>query len=206
MLLGLLAVFAASAIASSVASAHAYKVEGTEITKTFEVEGKDKGALLESKIAGLTIAIKCEKSTFKGTIEVGGKSTGTIEFTECKVYEVNSKSEKVLLSACKVAEPVTAKVKDELTEKPVGERFTPASGTEFTKIEIKGETCTVKGSFEVTGEQTCKLPGGETEAEQHTIECIKSGSNLKLKKEVASFEATEEEVKIKGGGKKWSAV
>ncbi len=204
MLLGLLTMLTISAIASSSASAHNYKIEGTEIKESSSVEGKSGVSNLASKIAGLKIVIRCTKDKFKGKIEVKAKSTASIEFEECKLFEENASKELKELSACKVKVPTTS-VKDELTETPVKDLFTPEKGEEFTKIEITGETCVLKGKYEITGSQKCELPEAGSSKIEHTIECKPSGSSLFLKKEAATFESTEKEIKIVGGGKKWSA-
>jgi hypothetical protein len=202
MLLGLVAVFAISAVAVTSASAHNFKTASEKpITKTFSVEGKSGASQLDSSIALEKIIIQCEKDTFTGSIETGGKNKGTIKFKEC----VLENSKKVAIAGCKVTEPIEAKVNSELTETPVQELFTPEAGGVFVTIEITGcEKTALNGKYEVKGFQLCKLPSAGVESVEHVIWCIKAGSSLKLGNEKASFESTEKEVKLTTA-EKWSA-
>jgi hypothetical protein len=211
MFLGLLAVFAVSAIASASASAHGFwrckevaagtgKYENHECIKeggnknwerkalgvgeTEGVSGTSGVSKLESKILGKNITIECKKDTFTGTLEEGGKSRGEVKFKECKV---------VGLAGCEVKEPIEFKFKDLLVgpEPGVEDEFKGEEAEEvFVTIEIK--ICAIKGKYKVKGTQICKLPEAETWKIIHKIECTPAGSKLKLGENEAKFTSTEE--------------
>jgi hypothetical protein len=199
-MLSLLAALTMSSVVADTASAHEFRSVGKAYTGV--VEGSGKEALLESKIAKETIFIRCEASVFAGTLEANGRSTATVDFEVCSL--LNGKKE--ALKACKIKEPIAAKVKDELTgpvkEEKLEDEFSPEVGEDFVTITI--QACAVAGKYEVKGSQTCKLPEAEKERELHTIECARAGSKLKLGKESASFETKEEKVRVKEL-KDWSA-
>jgi hypothetical protein len=185
---------------------HLYRT-GVEkpITKAFAIEGSSVESLLESTIALEKIFIQCKADSFTGQIEIEGENKGTISFKECKL--LNSK--KGTIAGCKVTEPIETKVKSKLVNgPPVEDEFVPAAGEIFVTIEILGcEKTAFNGKYEVKGSQICKLPEGEKEKAEHTIECTKTGSKLKLGLEKASFESKEEKVKLTGKPTEtWSAV
>jgi hypothetical protein len=194
----LVAALAMGAIASASASAHAYKIEGTELTTSEEVAGTSETSKLEAK--GLA-TIECTKDTFTGSIEKAGKSTGKVEFKSCKV---------VGAEACAVVEPIKFKFKDELTEfeKLVADEFKPETGETFVTIELEGAKCAITPKkLAVKGTQICKLPEAGSEKEEHSIECTPAGSKLKLGTVEATFKSTEKvHLSGKNAKKKWSAT
>jgi len=81
--------------------------------------------------------------------------------------------------------------------------FEPAeAGKPFVTIHITG--CVVEGEYPVEGTQVCELPGGETEATEHEVDCKPAGSKLVLKGLPAEYEG-KAKVKLKPVAKKFSA-
>jgi len=199
VLLSMLAAFAVSAVVSASASAlpalkcgtgtakgeWVYCVEGTEIADgtTKGIEGSlTNTAKLGTVVAGTAIKIECTVGTViasNSVVEDSGASKGEIQFSTCTVVGVEH---------CFVKEPIVVKFTDQLVgtvEAGLAEdEFKPANGLdtgEFTTITLKGTECSITGTkLPVTGTQNCKLPGAETEAASHTIECLPGGSNLDI--------------------------
>ncbi len=198
VLLSALAVFAVAGVASATASAHEFKIEKKGIVADESISGSSKTSVLESKISGKAFKLKCTSDTFTGTIKAGGKDTGTVTFKGCTVDEP---AEGCLVEGGEIK----AKVNSELigAAKPVKELFTPEVGETFATFTLT--TCALKGKYEVKGSQECDLPEGETEKVEHSIDCKKAGSKLKLGKEAASYESLEEKVVTKSK-LNWSAI
>lgn len=151
--------------------------ETMEITNS-EVKGEGETAILKSEISTTKIYIDCQKTTFAGRIEKGGKSKSEIKYEKCVLYEESTGKP---ISTCTVP-TITANVADEIVggKGHFEDRFTPEKGEEFTKIKIEGASCTLKGTFEVKGSQRCELPDAEARQKKHAIRCKESGSSLKL--------------------------
>jgi hypothetical protein len=191
LLISALAVLAVAAVASASASA-AFKKEffvekAAVTTPVGVVGGSSTVSKLEAKLFGVKVKIECASSTYTGTLAAAGASTGTISFSGCTV-KAGSKEK------CKVVEPITAELKDQLVEvkKALQDEFSPAEGGIFVKITIEAEggTCSVAGTFEVTGTQNCELPSSTVEALEHEIVC-KPVKTLKLGGEEAKFTSTQ---------------
>ncbi len=196
LLVAMIAVFAFSAVAAASASAHAFFVKGVEVKaeEKFETTGTSSSpiqspAKLQSIVGGVKVVIECESDVFKDTIEKEGKTTATVKWGGCTVWEIKA-GKKTHLTTCKVTEPIEAKnLKDKLITGPGGvveEEFEPeTSGGTFTTIEITG--CALEGKYKVTGIQVCSLPNGEIEGYAHEIVCTPTGSKLKFGAESAAF-------------------
>jgi hypothetical protein len=177
ILMGLLAVFAASAVVSASASAApqfsvcknvgagkglyensscekeggekewAYRTLGG--TETLELEGTSGVSLLEGSVAKAQIVIICLKDTFKGVIEKEGKTKGEIEFSECQLFTRNKTGH--LEHVCFIPN-IKFKFRDQLVagkgHGPEDEFKTGTAGSLlFVEIEF-GEPCGVlKGKF-----------------------------------------------------------
>jgi hypothetical protein len=218
--LSLFAIFAMSAAASASASADAcpHAPEGDNSLCIEKVEAlpgtypfTDK---LTSATAVLTIAggptISCKKGTSTGEFEVPPDSVPSgepsasdvrLEFTECKVTNAEA--------TCEVTEPIVVEggtgdnLDGVINAARTAITFAPSEGTLFTTIKLKsktGKTCGLVGSYEVKGSQECKLPGDETEATTHTVECLAGGSTLTAAGKAATFVATES-VELNSGKK-----
>jgi hypothetical protein len=202
-ILGALAALAISAAASASASAatHAFwdcqKIGGPwknaqcsekgppnewgtrEIAET-KAEGTGTASTLASTIAGLKITVECKKNRFSATLEKEGKSKGEVTFEECKM--VGSE-----FAACEVPN-IKFNFKDKLVAGPEDE-FEPTSGTTF--VEIRIDSCALKGTYPAKGTQICKLPNAGQAKIVHELECTPAGSSLTLGKEKAEFTSTE---------------
>lgn len=204
----ILAVFVATAIASSPASAHRFidcqEVIGGEGVKYFtkgecergenpgsgtwervEQTGKIIGTSgvseLVSEIKKVKITISCEKDKLSGTFEKEGKSKAEITYEKCKL---------VGLVGCTVPN-IKAKVRDKLIENGVKEHedeFEPEGAEPFATIVI--EVCVLKGSYNITGTQKCALPKGTEFRVLHEIACATGGSSLKLGPEPVTYKGT----------------
>jgi hypothetical protein len=192
LLISSLVALAVGAVASASASAAFKKeffVEKAAVTTPVAVVGGSSAASkLEAKLFGVKVKIECASSTYTGTLEAAGASTGTISFSGCT-------GKAAAKDKCKVVEPIKAELDDQLVEvkKALQDEFSPASGGIFVEITIEAETggtCSVAGTFEVTGTQTCELPGSTTEATEHEIVC-KPVKTLKLGGEEAKFTSTQ---------------
>jgi hypothetical protein len=210
VLLSLFAMFAMSAVMAATASAtHTFKVEGTEITKTEEVEADSFSGKLETMVAKLPLAIQCEEDV-SGTelvIQPAGTSTGGINFKNCFVVEFKE-GKKGFVTTCTVTEPVEAKFTDQLTEHGVDvyKGSKPLEG--FVELELKGASCAIKGKYPVKGSQNCATPEAELNKVIHESICTPSGSKLAQEKEGTEVAAAllygTEQIKLKSG-KSWSA-
>jgi len=198
ILLGLLAAFAVSAVASASASAatHNFKIEGKTVGtgEKEELIVQSKAGLFESAIAGTKTTITCQEDIGGvSTIEEKGKSKFELKFKNgCLFWEVKE-GKKAVLTACKVKEPILAKGEDELsggTGNPV-EEFKEKGTEAFTTIEIEGGSCAFAKKFEVKGSTTCALPEAAVEEATHEIICTGVGSNLKFGGEAAYLYTTE---------------
>jgi hypothetical protein len=195
----MLAVFAVTAVASASASAEACPHEGAETTLciggnraaagSYGFEGTLLGAessLLE--VASIPLHIQCSHVVTTGTLDQTAPALGdvnvlvaTLVFTECTILPPHE--------ACTVKQPIEVKPLEGLVleESSVFDvNFKPA-GTEFVALIISN--CGVlNGTYKVTGEQLCTLPGSETEATEHTLECPHTGSNLLVAEKAGTFE------------------
>jgi hypothetical protein len=210
VLLGMLAVFAVSAAASSSASAaqrywDCQPVSGTghwsnshcttpttngswetkEITET-KISIQSETAELKTTIAKEKVTIWCDKDAGKGFLLSGGKSSGEIEFTQCRLLDKNGN----ILGACTVSEPILVKFVDQLVGEHEDE-IKPEPGEPFVNITVGGSLCALKGTFATTGTQTCEIPNPMQSLEEHQLECLPAGSNLKFGTEAATFKSNE---------------
>jgi hypothetical protein len=207
VLLGLFAVFALSATTAATASAaHVFKIEGTEITGTEAIEADSFSGKMETTIAGLSVSVQCEEDvTSGGEIKTKGESKGNIEFKNCFVIKLN-KGSREFLTACTVGEPVIAEFKDQLTEHSIDEYKGAGAEETFVELKIKGESCSIKGTYKVKGSQICSTPESEFEKVIHESICTPAGSKLKQKgsEENGAQLFGVEQLKLKSA-KNWSA-
>jgi hypothetical protein len=160
-LLGFLAIFALSLAVSSTAAAVEPLPHFISEKKELKVEFPGKGKLGEFyiEVPGFEFIVLCAAVDNKVEIGPSGKSKLTIEFKNCKVY--NLKLEPL---PCTVSEPIIIKLRDQLVYKnhkegeEILEIFYPDEGAGvskfsagvFTKITIKA--CVLfEGKYEVKG-------------------------------------------------------
>jgi hypothetical protein len=184
-LLAVLAATVASMIVPSCASAHAYFIEGKELTsnETVEVAGTEDG--MEFTAGSTKVIMICGNNASVGKLEASGKSVVELYLGSCTLDEVGSKGSETFLEACTVAEPVEFKTKGELigTKGPVEVELKPETGTLFTTLELTGASCALKGKYEVSGSQICSQPDGEAQNIDHELLCTESGGKLEIGKE-----------------------
>jgi hypothetical protein len=141
-------------------------------------------SLLASIVGGAEVKIHCPKDDFHGFLELLGKTKGLILFLQCTVVKPTS---------CTLnPSDIHAVFTDQLIGHPgaAEDEFTGSKNVatkEFAELNIEGAACVAKGKFAVTGTEKCALPAFGTPLVVHDIDCKKSGSNLKLGTEVASF-------------------
>jgi hypothetical protein len=197
-MLGLLGVFALSAIAAPAASASpkwwvaeklfegkAALAEETSVTKPLKVEA-----------SGLTL--ECKKVKVKsGLIESPSSRSEKAEvFEECQAGG----------SACKTGTTETKPLKATLegSTGAIKLKFEPQTGKEIAKFEITGASCTIKGTYTLTGTMICNYNGVETESIEHPLEFTPtSGSEVEVNSKSAKFSGTDEV--LLASGEKWSA-
>jgi len=190
-----LAVFALSAVASASASASQWEIEGIgAITANESIKGVQNGnQVLE--VAAIGLKITCTKLAVTGTIELAGASKATLKYSGCTAVPVG----------CKVAEPITAEVKDQLEGTPVKDKFSE-NGKPFTEITLTGTGCGLAGKYKVEGSQVCSLPGAAAFALKQELVCAATGSALKVNG-LATTYVGKAKLELSGAhkGKKWKA-
>jgi hypothetical protein len=196
ILLGLLAAFAVSAVASSSASAaHNFKVEGKTVGagEKVEVQGISKSGEFESTLGGLKVIVTCQEDDAPpatNAIEGAGVSKFEVKFKNgCLLWEVNG-GKKAVITSCKVTETTVAKGEDKL----VGNEGNPEDefkGEPFGNLELEGGGCALAKKTEIKGSTKCALPEANVEAVEHEIICTGAGSSLKLGSEPAYLYSVE---------------
>jgi hypothetical protein len=158
---------------------HEYLIEQSELISSEAVEGEGQNSSLESRILGTAISLTCQEELSTGIDQTKGESTFKVEFKNCYVVE-RSNGKRVFLTACTVAEPVTAEGTGKLIEHSVDEfkgEFNKEKGV-FSGFEIIGEKCALKGKYKVTGSQVCTMPEAEFEKVTHRTICTPAASRL----------------------------
>jgi hypothetical protein len=187
----LLATIVVTAIAATPASAHAFKVAGTEVTKAVEAEETTVTNKLESTISKTGVLIECGDEADTNVVtkfeEKGKLSGGELKFGSCIPFE-NSKGKREILSSCTVSGS-EFKYKGELINGPELEIKGEKTEEEFGSMEIAGTECSLKGSYALKGSADCVLPAIEFEEFDHEFYCV--NSKLKLGGEKAKLFDTE---------------
>lgn len=172
-LLGVLALFVASGIAASAASASGpfWHVHGTRLSGTRQNKLQNKGnARLLSEIGTTKVEITCTESASEGaTIESNGtqgqgQDKGRIKYSGCSINIPN----------CVVSEPITTNpTKSHLvTYKSAQSKYAdlvePTEGIVFTTVKIikNTEACTVASVLEVKGSVAAEVYPKELETKQ----------------------------------------
>ena len=184
----------AFAASSAAASAHQYKVEGSPVSSSTNLKAASFTGkyVLVGKPFLVAVHIECTKVHEAGTVNAGGAGTATLEF-----------------SSCTVSKPANCTTKTVVTEvntnllSGLEVAFSP-KGAAFTTVTLEGASCSLKEPFSVTGTQNCALPGGETEAVAHELECLPAGSKLEAGGKPATFQGSVSGLELESG-LKWSA-
>ena len=192
----------ASVAMATAAQAHEYRVGGSPLVGSETLKERTESSVTQELAGtpfGVATHINCSTVEEKGgeiSAPTGGKAD--LEFSGCEVTKPAN---------CTVTEPIKVEVNTELVGPAPGVevKFLPKNEGVFTTIALKGEKCSIKEPFNVTGTQTCALPGGETEATEHEIACASAGSALKAGGKAATFKGGVKKLEISTGGN-WSAV
>lgn len=139
-------------------------------------------ALFVARLGGAEVKLHCQDGKGKGTFESLGASKGEVEFLGCSV---------AVPSGCVVTNPIIATFKGQLSSAtmPATDLVIGAgAGEEFTKVTIT--TCSISGSYTVSGLQTVEFPKGEESLAEHEFVAKKAGSRLKIGAETGSFSGT----------------
>lgn len=196
LILILASALALGATTAASASASEYFVEGKQVTEATNVEGTSGHSLLASKVGAVEVKVECAKDTETGTVEAGGKGSATLDLKECSVTKPAN---------CSIPALIEGKLKSKLAGVSGSEdEFEPVtSGGAITEVTISGASCSIVGTYALTGSQTCELPEIGVEKKEHEIVCKKAGSKLKFGLEPASFSSVEM-IKLVSG-KTWAA-
>ena len=230
ILLSMLAVFAASAIASASASAAGSEKDTPEGTlPVFCSKGladedelgttkvTSTGGIFKLEVTGepsLECTAETDEATINSTETVAGTDSKVkIKFTGCTV-KGNPKCtvQDSINKTIGTIEPVLLKSKLKALGGKIYDVFAPEAGTTFVTVEVKNkgtETCVVKGTFKVEGE-ACGLTS-ETLAKEAPLnsskaieeEC-KAAKKLELGKK-AAFLNGESKQKL-ASGEEWATV
>jgi hypothetical protein len=189
IVLGLMAAFALSAVASSTALAtHEFKVEGKTIVsgEKVEVTGQAAQGQLESEVATTAVHLTCNQPGFApvgatNVLQASGVAKAKIEFSGCTLNIVSGgKPEDV--PGCKVNEgKTTVEAEGELGSGVPGQiTFTVKAGE--LKIEKVGSlSCSLEGELKYKGSQVCDIPSWGFESTMGLLVCTGTGSiSLKL--------------------------
>lgn len=188
----LLSVLVIIGTASASASAYEYALEGKAVTEATSAEGTSGHTLVASKVGTVEVRIECTEDSLTSTFEVSGTGKGTILFKNCTATKPAN---------CTTSSIIEAKIKSELIESggnPVEALTGAGAEEELANITLTGGSCSITGTYALTGEQICELPKAGEELAEHELVCKKSGSKLKFGSEGASFSSTEK-VKITSG-------
>jgi hypothetical protein len=176
-LLGVLALFVASGIAASTASAGGpyWHVNGSKLGQGAirQLKLQLKGtAVLSATVGANTLKVECkngvsEGATIEGQGNIQGQDKGRITFTQCVLTG---------LPGCKVHEPITTvQTKSHLgfsaeTQKKYVELFEPQQGTRFATLifeeEVAGGCGVLVGPQSVTGTVAAEVSPIESEAQE----------------------------------------
>jgi hypothetical protein len=159
-------VLAALAFAAATAQAlPEYYVENTLLAGTAKYGGE--GGIFRLLIPGLSLTFKCTSENDNGEIKnpagSAGISEGEMNFTGCDVEKMEGGKEKEIAS-CEVL-PFTIKIRDRLITH-AGEVYDlilpliEGESEELGTIKLKGEECTLKSSYQITGSTAALYPGG----------------------------------------------
>jgi hypothetical protein len=233
ILLGLLAVFAVSLIASASATEPPVKCGGKVLTTPdycvagFElenakgepvgekIEGTNGVSILKATIASTTAEVECKKGKSSGTIKDGaggtvGKSKVLNTFEECKLLKpANCKLTASNENKIETAELVGSLA---LTGGRIEDKFeAPESAFAAISIEGKESSCAIAEvekpkTFSVIGSQLCEIDKTNTEAETEALthKIICKTSGSGLKIGTNPAEMTSEATVKLISGKKWS--
>jgi len=156
VLVSTMAVFVASMLAASAASAAGpfWHTNGTKLVQgSAGVKLQSKGALsLKGSVSGVTVTITCNNSTSDATIDgqgatKQGQGKGFVKYTSCKVETLTSEGAK---GSCTEPKTITtSQLKSHLAEATfqgvtqIVELFEPVAGSTSTFVEIPLSGCTL---------------------------------------------------------------
>jgi hypothetical protein len=187
VLLGLLAAFALSAVASSPAlAAHEFKVNGTTVATGEKVEmiGNSPGhhqPQWEISIGNTILHIQCQRVTLSlFFLLAAGRISLSLLFSGCTSTIVVGQRA-VIEPGCKIKNgEIKVEGEGELTGAGEITMKTTSGKVSIEKVE-KGE-CTTEGEYTVTGSQICTLPHYSVETAVALLECNPAGSSINLEK------------------------
>jgi hypothetical protein len=197
VVLGLLAVFAVSAVASSSAFAHEWLVNQKAIAKgeKVEIQGNQIPGInqLEDTIAKLSVHISCQLVIVPAAGNILTEGGRLEKFkTEYKACTVTTVSGGVVESQpkCKVKE-FAVEGTGELSEAGIvslKEKEKVGLATIHIEEVTGAGACTLAGEFKVEGSQICTLPHYAVDVDVAVLECNPAGSKeLKLGSEPAKL-------------------
>lgn len=211
----LVAVFAFGALAAGQASAaeYIYKVAGSKLEagKTKEIRSSDKKAfVLRGKglfnAEAVTTCKALKLNAAEKPVIVGGKP-GTsekelVEFSECKATIAGAECSSVEVSNVTTKNEIVTVVAPSTLKGRLASLFTPASGTEFSKVKFN--KCGILGnqSATVTGSTAALDEVEKTEAKVGTLNYPAAASAItEVEKENSKGEKEKVKVKLESNSK-----
>jgi hypothetical protein len=153
--------------------------------------------ILESKIKGVEVEIKCTAGRFEPTLEGVGDLTGTDKFESCTIPKPAGTCT-VSGNAIK-SEPIIGNLEGSLAGPP---ELKFEGVTSIARIKIEGCSA-IEGEYTLKGKQKCKVDAAYgTEKSEHEFKCEKAGSTLELGAEVGTLSMTATGPLLGGGN--WS--
>jgi hypothetical protein len=149
---------------TALASTHNFLINETPVKENVEVEGGG-GIFVEAPIKGVAMHVGCGEGLLSAgaanVLEEGGKFKSKIELKACGTDDVNAKGAEEDLSGCNVPN-FTLEGSGELIEAGVASVSGVGAEKTFASIKIENvnteASCTVSGTYTLTGTTLCDLP------------------------------------------------
>lgn len=212
LVLTFIAALSLSAVASAVASAHEFVVEGKAVSgeEHLPYEGTSGTFKLESTVGGATAEVECTSGIkYTGSLEREGRSTNSDSMNSCTVVKPKKGCtiEPLVFNTGGQLITEAGAFRDEFTGVGTDETYPEFIGI-LAFLPMEKETCGFGGvSYRALhGHWSCELinPSGTTESIEHEVVCLRpSETHIRWGGALARF-TLHENVKLTSG-KKWSA-
>jgi hypothetical protein len=187
-----------SMVAAASASAHEFVVAGHAVTSPEAVTGAAPAgspARIETTFGTTHLVTECGAFAYSGKLEAGGKASGEVKFSSCKL---------VGQPHCSVPVTLFPTINSLLPYRSsLGVEFASIGTEQLFNLTWNGAECVFKGTRFVVGHPACELVAAEKELVEHELVCKTPESNIEVSKNPGAIVAVE---KLKlASGKAWSA-